>query len=326
MYILVARESSIIAISNGRICEFDSDMRLIRKGDRIFGRIFSVFNIFRRLFRQVIYAIKKIDKDKFIISSGSGFFYLDICELSIVSIRTPKDFTKCLNLGLIEIKYKKYIIYSEYNANLDKKSVSIYIAPLESLDDYELVYTFPKNDINHIHSFHQDPQSKEIFFNVGDYCESVGIWKLDAETLIPKPCLIGSQQYRAVYCLIHSDTYIFATDFPGGDNYLNKIIISDNNPKVETIGALNGPVIYGIETKDCAYFSTSAEPKKPLGLLSYLPLLPIFQKAYLYKYDKGSLKLECISSAKKDWFNPYLFGFGSFQFPHIEINAKLFQI
>ena len=243
MYILVVKELSLIAISKGRICEFNLDKRLIRKGDRIFGKFFSSFSLIQRLFRQVIYSIKKVDEDKFIISSGSGLYFLDICKLKITSIKTPNDFKKCLNLGLIEISQSKYIIYSEYNSNLGKKSVAIYISPLNSLGNYREIYTFPKGQINHIHSFHQDPQSKEIFFNVGDYCKSVGIWKLQSETLIPKPYLTGSQKYRAVFCLINKNEYIFATDFPGGDNYLNKFVISDEEKKIKTIGTLNGPVI-----------------------------------------------------------------------------------
>ena len=324
MYILVVQKSSIIAISRGRICEFDRDMNLIRKGERIFGIIFSLSNTLKRLFRQVIYAIKKIDTDSFIISSGNGFYYLDICKLSITNIRTPKDFKKCLNIGLIDIKSKKYIIYSDYRSNLEKNRVAIYIAPLNSLDDYELIHTFTKGSINHIHSFYQDRQSKEIFFNVGDYCESVGIWKLNLETLNPEPYLIGSQEYRSVFCWIEDSNYIFATDFPGGNNRLNKIKISDENKEVECIGLLNGPVIYGVETEEYTYFATSAEPKKALGLISYIPILPIFQKSYLYRYEKVTASLECISSAKKDWFNPYLFGFGSFQFPHTEVNSALY--
>ena len=136
MYILVVQKSSIIAISRGRICEFDRDMNLIRKGERIFGIIFSLSNTLKRLFRQVIYAIKKIDIDSFIISSGNGFYYLDICKLSITNIRTPNDFKKCLNIGLIDIKSEKYIIYSNYRSNLEKNHVAIYIAPLNSLDVY----------------------------------------------------------------------------------------------------------------------------------------------------------------------------------------------
>ena len=324
MYILVAKESSIIAISRGRLCEFDSEMRLIRRGDRVFNAIFSISSLLRRLFRKVIYSIKKIDANGFIISSGNGLFYIDVTSLKIRSIKTPKEFKKCLNIGLIDFESEKYIIYSQYSANLKKNPVSIYIAPQTCLDEYKLIHTFPMGIINHIHSFKQNRKTKEIFFNVGDDCESVGVWKLDLTTFKTEPYLIGSQDYRSVFCWLQNDEYIFATDFPGGGNFLNKINIVDNNKKIERIGILNGPVIYGIETEKYTYFATSAEPKKALGLLSFLPILPIHQKSYLYRYDKIKTKLECISSSKKDWLSPYLFGFGSFQFPHTETNSKLY--
>ena len=323
MYILVAKESSIIAVSKGKLCEFDNHMNLIKTGDQIFSRFFGRFQIFAKLFRQVIYSIKKVSEDSFIISSGSGFFSLDSSDLSLKKIKTPSDFKKCLNIGVVDINGIKNIIYSNYNANLKKSEISIYSAPINALDEFKLIYTFKKNTINHIHSFFQDPNTKDIFFNVGDHCDQVGIWKLNSKTLELKSFLTGLQDYRAVYCWIHNNRYIFATDFPGGDNYLKSINILESEPKIEIIKSLKGPVIYGTETRDSIYFATSAEPKKNLGFLSFIPILPIFQKSYLYQYEKANSKLTCISSAKKDWLNPYLFGFGSFQFPHVENNAKL---
>lgn len=323
MYILIAKESSIIALSNGRLCEFDNDMNLIKTGDLMFSKFFGRFQIFAKLLRKIVYSIKKISDDIFIISNGNGIFCLDSSNLSLRQIKTSPEFKKCLSIGLVTINGCDNIIYSDYYANLKKSAISIYVAPINDLDNYNLIYTFEENTINHIHSFFQDPNTKDIFFNVGDYCKDVGIWRLDSNTLKLKTYLTGTQDYRAVYCWIHNDKYLFATDFPGGDNYLKSVNILDSVPKTEIIDSLKGPVIYGTETKDFIYFSTSAEPRKNLGFLAYIPILPIFQKSYLYQFEKANSKLRCISSAKKDWLNPYLFGFGSFQFPYIEENGKL---
>lgn len=324
LYILVAKKSSVIAIRNGRICELDLKMNPIKIGDKIFSFFFGRFQILARLFRKIVYTIKKIDNEKYVLSCGSGFFFINTTDLSVLRIKTPKDFKKCLNVGLVEIKGIKNIIYSNYNSNLKKNKVNIYIAPVDSLNDYKLIHTFKKNEINHIHSFYQDPLSKDIFFNVGDYCKYVGIWKLQHISLEAKPCLIGSQDYRAVFCWFHKGDFIFTSDYPGGKNKINKINILESDKRLTKINDLKGPVIYGTETKNYVYFATSAEPKKNLGMTAYFPILPIFQKSYLYQFNKNNSDLKLISYAKKDWLNPYLFGFGSFQFPHTEINAKLY--
>ena len=324
IYILVAKKSSVIAIRNGRICELDLKMNPIKIGEKIFSSFFGRFQILARLFRKIVYTVKKIDNEEYVMSCGSGFFFIKTTDLSVSRIETPKDFKKCLNIGLAEIKGIKNIIYSNYNSNLKKNKVNIYAAPINSLNEYKLIHTFNKNEINHIHSFYQDPSSKDILFNVGDYCEHVGIWKLEHTSLQVKPYLTGSQDYRAVFCWFNKENFMFTSDYPGGDNKLNKINISELDKKLTKIDDLKGPVIYGTETKNYIYFATSAEPKKNLGITAYFPIFPIFQKSYLYEYNKSSLELRCISYANKDWLNPYLFGFGSFQFPHIEKNANLY--
>ena len=323
MHILVVKKSSVIALCNGILFEFDNDMNIVKSGDKLFSFFFGKFNILAKLFRKVIYSIKKISDENYIISSGNGLHRLNISDLSLKKIKTPDNFKKCLNIGVVNIDGCLNILYSNYNANLNKDEISVYLAPINSLDDYKLVYRFDKNKINHIHSFFQDPATKDIFFNVGDQCKHVGIWKLCSKTFEAKPYLTGLQDYRAVFCWIDNSKYFFATDFPGGNNYLKCINILDAHPNVKIVDSINGPVIYGTETDEFVYFATSAEPKKNLGLSAYIPILPIFQKSYLYEFDKKSSKVRCIASAKKDWLNPYLFGFGSFQFPCIEDNAKL---
>lgn len=310
-------------MSNGVICEFDSKMNLVKTGDKIFSNFFGKFKIFARLFRQVIYSVKKIGKDNFVISSGNGFYCLNTNNLRLTKIKTPADFKKCLNVGVVDIEGDSHIIYSNYYANLNKNEISIYIAPVNRINDYKLVYTFKKNTINHIHSFYQNPLSKEIFFNVGDDCEQVGVWKLNIQSCKIEPIVIGSQDYRSVFCWFNENKYIYATDFPGGNNSLKSIDISKSGIDIETIASIKGPVIYGTETKNHIYFATSAEPVKNLGIMSFIPIFPIFQSSYLYQYEKVSSKLKCIASAKKDWLNPYLFGFGSYQFPYIENEAQL---
>ena len=87
---------------------------------------------------------------------------------------------------------------------------------------------------------------------------------------------------------------------------------------------LEGPVIYGRELNDEVYFSTSAEPEGQLGAKSLLPIYKLKKASHLYKYNKLSKVLEKISQSPKDSLNPFLFGFGSYQFPLMEKSEELF--
>lgn len=313
MYILVTEINSMIALRFGRIVKIDLSGSLLQKGPRVFPYLISISNLFLRLSRRVVYSVKRLEDKKYILSCGSGLYLMDTASLTLKKILTPKDFKKCLNIGIVSIHGTQYILYSHYEANLDLNSVNIYAAPYSDLDNYQLIYSFGNGMINHIHSYYQFQD--KILLNIGDNCELVGIWELDMISKEIQPILSGSQEYRAVFCFSIKDNFFIATDSPSGTNYIKKLQKTNNQYSLENIHRLEGPVIYGFETDNCVIFSTCAEPSMPLKWRAWLPLLDLKSNAVLYKFCKQSKQLSILSVGKKDFFSPYLFGFGSFQFP-----------
>jgi hypothetical protein len=321
MYILVVEKNSMIGLQFGRLVQLNASGQILKKGPRLFPFMLSTLNLLLRLSRRVIYNVRWIEGSKYIVSCGVGLYVLNSADLSLKKIITPKDFTKCLNVGVVLIEGDAHILYSHYEANLKMNTVNLYAAPFSNLDCYEHLYSFERGTINHIHSYYQFQD--KIFLNIGDQCDSVGIWELDVSLKKITPILISSQEYRAVFCFATTNTFYIATDSPGGGNYIKKLAKLNDRYILQNYLKLEGPVIYGIESEDLAIFSTSVEPSIALGWRAWLPLLPIKSSAILYKFSKQSGELEILSIGQKDYLNPYLFGFGSFQFPaHQGVSSK----
>ena len=155
------------------------------------------FSLLSRFLRYQIYAQTFISKDEILISIKGRLCLIDINNLSYTILKTPAGFKKSLDLNIVSISGRKFIIYSNYSLNKSLNKIDIFIAPLTDLNNFKLFKTFENKRINHIHSYTQDSSSEDIYANVGDVGESVGVWKINSKLANPVPWLTGSQKYRA---------------------------------------------------------------------------------------------------------------------------------
>lgn len=315
MQILLVKKEYLVGLYFGQLVKLNRELKIVEKGQRMFPFLMMIFPLLGRLFRYQIYAKKLLPNQNIVLSTNKGLLLIDINLLKCKKIETPSSFNKSLDLDIINLSGKKYIIYSNYSTNKNLENVDIYIAPLENLNSFELFKTFNNKHINHIHSYAQKKYSDDIYVNVGDTGESVGIWRIVNDIDQPIPWLVGSQTYRAVLTFWHEDNFWLINDNPSGKNNI-LLLRSNQKDKPEIIKKYNidGPCIYGEINDTNIFFSTSCEPKNS-SILDFLPILFVNQKAKLYSFNFVDQELNEMAYSRKDPFSSVLFGFGTFQLP-----------
>lgn len=316
MQFISIKQNNSIAIQKGRLVSLDNKLNVVEKGDKLFNSLLYSSGIFRRLLRYAIYSSLRLNEEEVLVSIKKGLYLINEMTLQVKRIKTSDGFSKTLYLHKIQHNDSTYVIYSNYFSNSNMLPVEIYIAPINDLNLFRKIYTFEEGEINHIHSCLQDPESGDVYFNLGDSGKNVGIWRLSLDTLKISPVLIGKQEYRACVSWLFEGNLFFATDSPRDKNSITKVFLKEGSYRTELISSIAGPVIYGFSDESYVFFSTSVEPDEETSLMNYfLPFYRVRGESFLYMFDKRKQKLFILDSSKKDAFNPILFGFGTYTFP-----------
>tara|TARA_A100001015_G_scaffold57982_1_gene63822 strand:- start:1677 stop:2735 length:1059 start_codon:yes stop_codon:yes gene_type:complete len=316
MQLISINQNNSTAIQKGRLVLLDKKLNVIKKGDRLFNSLLYSSGILRRLLRYGIYSSLRINEEELLISIKKGLYLINEKTLQVKKIKTSENFSKTLYLDKIQYNDFTYVIYSNYFSNINMLPVEIYIAPINDLNLFQRIYTFEEGEINHIHSCLQDPESGDLYFNLGDTGKNVGIWRLSLDTLKIYPVLTGKQEYRACVSWLYEGNLFFATDSPRDKNSITKVFLKESSYRTELISSTAGPVIYGFSNESYVFFSTSVEPDEETSFMKYFsPFYRLRGESFLYMFDMRKQKLFILDSSKKDALNPVIFGFGTYTFP-----------
>jgi hypothetical protein len=226
-----------------------------------------------------------------------------------------KHGTRPLKMGFTKDS-NGFVYLGEYWSNKKRKEVSIIKGSQDGKNWYP-VYTFPKGSIRHIHAVQHDPYTNSIWVTTGD--KTVG---KDTETLIALSedggrnfTTIGKGNYKwKTISLIFTEDYVYwGTDDPFRHNYIYQWNRSNGNLK--RLAFVKGPVYYSKKVGDYILFSTAVE-KGSCDQDYY---------ARIYGLDKN---LNCfeLHRLKKDNLNPFLFGYGIFEFARGKMEGNKFWI
>lgn len=200
------------------------------------------------------------------------------------------------------------LYFGEYFANMEKAAVNIYCSE-DSGQTWNVCYTFPDGNINHIHGIYMDPFTKKMWVATGDRENECIIGYTDDGFKTIKEVLRGGQDYRTCTLLFYKDFIVFATDSQYQENEIRKF--DRESLEIETLQKVQGPVIRGIQMGNVSVISTDVEPSDVNN----------DQNAYLW-LSKDGMKWEQVYAAKKDCLNPMLFQFGVFDLPEYSETAK----
>jgi hypothetical protein len=151
------------------------------------------------------------------------------------------------------------IYWGEYFLNLRRSEPVRIFGSQDKGRNWEVVYTFPKGTICHVHRIVYDPFEDAVLVCTGDRDREVAILRTTDGFQTLEPIVQGDQRYRTTSLIPMTDSILYGTDNPDGDNYV--MAIKRHNGSVERVQELPGPVLYGCQVGDVAVFGTMIEKK-----------------------------------------------------------------
>lgn len=283
-------------------------------------KILSHIYLLKRFFRLGIRAAVELNNN--IIFFISNIVY----ELNLISGVLSKGYSlykgrKALNIVVIEDvdDFEDTCVFGEYFNNPTTQRVSIYYR--KSVDDWDIIYTFEKEKINHIHNIIPDKYNSCVWVLTGDSDNASGIWKFTNNFKCVDKILAGRQSYRSCVAFALKSGLLYATDTPLENNYIMLLMKNENNNySVKRILPISGSCIYGCKVNDKYVFSTSVEGNiKSKNILKMLfnrkrgkGIMDDYSHLYIGNLDVGFLD---IYKVRKDFLPFVLFQFSSLRFP-----------
>ena len=313
--------NKLVAYSLGKIIIFNNGQK---------EREYHIFNDYKecflgrskwlfRLLRLGIRSAIALDENNILISKSNYIYEFNLATGCISNgfncgqgIR-PLIFTNINNIDTFE----NGIYFGGYLSNREKNPVSIYRR--KDKDKWEIVYTFSKDSINHIHNIVPDHYRNCVWIFTGDFDKSAGIWRASNNFKKIEYFAGNDQKYRGCIAFSLKEGLLYATDAPFADNYI--YMMDPITAEVRQLLAIDGSCIYGCRWKDNYVFSSTVEGdgrntsrtefyfgrKRGAGIKNK------FVHLYLGHPSRG-FKEEY--KLKKDSMPYYTFQFGVFKFPY----------
>ncbi|MCM8808173.1 MAG: hypothetical protein ABIN23_04950 [candidate division WOR-3 bacterium] len=259
-------------------------------------KLSSKSRLLSRLFRAGFHCIRKIH-EKIIGIVAKNIVLLEPDEKEFRSVFKIDRGTRPLGIAVTS---DGKIFFGEYFNNPNREEVHIYYS--EDGYKWEIVYTFPKKTIRHIHNVLHDPYEDCLWILTGDYGKEAKIIKASIDFKNVDIILEGTQQARAVSMIFRKDKIFYATDTEIEQNYIYSIDRKTYNK--EKLFPIPGPSLWSCEVGDSIFFSTHHEPGK-------------FSNIYAYLIgSKNEKEWEELLQWEKDSLNPKLFQYPAIILPY----------
>ena len=281
-------------------------------------RVLASFSLSARLFRMFPRAVYVLDDNTFIFGFSGRIFFVDVSKKAIsiehkfpVPMNSPLAFTKVDGIS----GFDDCVLYGEYHANPQKNDMGIF-ARYDG--EWKKVYTFPADQILHIHGFCTDKSNDRVLILTGDTDKESAIYEARNNFTEVRPLLIGCQKYRSCVAFSGEDFVVYATDTPLEPN----AIYQYHNGAVEKVYNMPGPSIFGTEIEKDGekqfVFATSVEPDSRIKGKRYWvtnKIGPGVKERYCHIVVGNMRKgFRTIIKLKKDWLPMTAFQFGNASF------------
>ncbi|SRR5579871_69973 len=150
------------------------------------------------------------------------------------------------------------VYWGEYFDNPARDEVHIY-ASRDQGRTWQVVHTFPKGAIRHIHNIVHDPWGDCLWIFTGDYGDECRILRASCDLTRIDVVLQGNQQARAVAAVPTKHGIYFSSDTPLESNYIYHL---DREGELSQLAGISSSSIYGCRVGDHVFFSTMVEPSE----------------------------------------------------------------
>lgn len=217
--------------------------------------LMSRCRLISRLLRMEPRCAGKLDEHKYVVCLLGKLWLVDTLNGELSEIYKNRS-----GYGLVSFCENNGCLYwGDYGPNPNYEEINIY--RLDRDLNVQVVYTFPRGSIRHIHNIIKS--SNGFIVMAGDNEPKAGIYQANWDWTEVSPWKNGEQKYRAVVGFPHNGGLLYATDSVETDNYI-RFVDADGNERM--LAGINGSCIYGTEARDVFLFSTTVEPHEGGGL------------------------------------------------------------
>lgn len=260
--------------------------------------LFTLFPIVRRLTRSEITKSYRIKDGAELCIARKGIFRREANEKSMKKVFNVVRGSRPMNICE---DTDGSLYFGEYFANMEKKAVHIYKST-DNGKSWNVCYTFPEGNINHVHGIFLDPYTNRLWIATGDRENECIIGYTEDGFKTVKEVFRGGQDYRSCILFFYNNFIVFGTDSQYQKNVLK--CFDRQTLELKVLQELQGPVIKGTQIGDVAVISTDVEPSE----------VNKTKNAYTW-FTRDGLHWEELYHAEKDWLNPTFFQFGVFDLP-----------
>ena len=311
-------DSRLVCYQKGYIIVFDEDSEnnhfSISKS--LIIRLFDNYRPLTRLLRFGIRTAIANDDYHIVVSRGGRLQEVDLMTGDLSKGWNCKAGVRPLVFSEIKVidGFEDGVYFGEYYKNDALEPVSIFYR--KGIDQWEVVYTFPRGTIKHVHNIIADPYRNCVWIMTGDFGEAAAIWRASDGFKNVERVAGGDQKWRGCVGFAIPEGLLYATDTPFSDNH---IFLLKLDGSVETVCDISGSCIYGGQWKEKFVFSSTVEADgrdETMAKLLFskkrgIGIKDDYVRLYVGDYTLGFKE---IYKEKKDCL-PFIFQFGAFKFP-----------
>jgi hypothetical protein len=219
-------------------------------------RRLSVSNRFSaRLFRDGFHALAVLPSQELVAAVPGSIVRMGPKETEFRQTHAITRGTRPLHIAAVP---NGAVYWGEYFDNPTRQEVHLYGSSDGGLH-WNVVYTFPKGAIRHVHNIVHDPWGDCLWILTGDYGPECRILRAACDFRRVDVVLEGKQQARAVAAIPTEEGLFFSSDTPLEANFIYRL---DRRGVVTQLAALTSSSIYGCRVGTRVFFSTMVEPSR----------------------------------------------------------------
>ena len=246
-----------------------------------------------RLMRDGFHALAALPDGEFVAAVPDAIATMRVGETEFRVTHALQRGTRPLNIAVTP---HGHIFWGEYFDNPGRDSVHVYGSEDRGAS-WEIVYSFSKNSIRHIHNIVYDRWEDCLWVLTGDVGEECRVLRVSLDWKNVEVAMSGNQQVRAAAAVPAHDGLYFASDTPSEQNHIYRL---DRQGGVDRLAQVNSSVLCGCAVGDAVFFTTMIEPSR----------VNLDRTVVLYGSSRGSA-WEGLQSWNKDRWSLRLFQYGN---------------